>query len=138
MVSLEDGAIDKENSDITKYQDTYDMKHLKFKTGESPTIFHVKNMTEEDQAEIQDAHYKIKMPDQKMLHGEELKNAKPTIETVDQTKMILKYFYKCVEVFEEDGKEQKLEKGMFPFTIVQELGSQVMVRTMMGDEEKKL
>ena len=137
IVSLEDPSINLEKSNIEKYDETLDIKHLAFNEGETPTYFLVGNISEGTQAAIQDKHYQIEFPDQKKLHGDALKDAKPQIKTVEQTQMILTYFYAACKQYEEEGKVFDMEEGIFPFRVIQELGAAIMTRTALGDEEKK-
>ena len=56
FVSSEDPAIDIANSDIEAYKESHDIKHLSFKDGESPTVFHMGTITFMKFAEIKDKH----------------------------------------------------------------------------------
>ena len=137
-VSSQDSAIDTENSDMDKFEKTHNVDYLKFNEGEEPTYFIIKNVMTLDQAKIQQDHYQIEMPDQSKLHGEELKNAKPTIKQLAQSEMMIKYFEAGCSQIEEGGKRSDVSVDMFPFSIIQEIGGFVMVRTAVGDDEKKL
>ena len=137
-VCSQDPAIDLDNSDMESFEKTHDLKFLKFKQGEEPTYFIIKNVMTMDQARIQQEHYKIKMPDTSKLHGKELAEAKPQIEQVGQSEMMIKYFECGCEEIEEAGKKSKVDPNMFPFSVIQEIGGYIMVRTAVGDDEKKL
>lgn len=137
-VSQFDDAIDTENSDMDKFEKTHDVKYLKFKEGELPTYFIISNVMTTDQAKIQQEHYKISMPDTSNMHGEELANAKPTIEQVGQSEMMIKYFSAGCKFIEESGKQEHADANVYPFTIIQEIGGYIMLRTAIGDDEKKL
>lgn len=135
-VSAEDSAIDVENSDMDKFEKTHNMDYLKFKAGEKPTYFLIGNLTSSQQAEIQEEHYKVKMPTPEELKLN--KDAKPTIEQKGQTQMLIKYFNYGCQAYEEEGKSHPCNADMFPFNVVQEIASFIMVRTALGDDEKKL
>ena len=137
-VSQFDEAIDTENSDMDKFEKTHNVEYLKFKEGEEPTYFLISNVMTTDQAKIQQEHYKVSMPDTSQMHGEELANAKPTIEQVGQSEMMLKYFSAGCKFIEEEGKQSKSDVNVFPFTVIQEIGGFIMLRTAIGDDEKKL
>jgi len=137
-VSSQDPSIDTEASDMDKFEKTHNISYLKFKEGETPTYFILKNVMTLDQAKIQQEHYKIKMPDTSKLHGKELAEAKPTIEQVGQSEMMIKYFSAACEEIEENGTKFAVEPNMFSFAIIQEIGGFIMVRTAVGDDEKKL
>lgn len=131
-VSVLDPAIDKENSDIDKFEKTHNLEYLKFLKGEHPTYFLIKNVSTTEQASIQEAHYEIELPDA------DEKDAKPKIKQKNQSEMMIKYFIAGCDKYEEEGKEFACHPDMFPFAVVQEIGSFVMVRTALGDDEKKL
>lgn len=137
-VSSQDPAIDIENSDMEKFEKTHDLKFVKFIEGEEPTYFLIKNVMPTVQARIQQDHYKISMPDTSKLHGKELAEAKPTIEQVGQSEMMIKYFEAGCAQIEELGKKSPATADLFDFIILQEIGGYIMVRTAVGDDEKKL
>lgn len=139
-VSIEDPAIDEEatgKENLEKFEDTHNIKLLKFKEGEHPTIFHCKNIGGSDQAEIQEQHYKIDMPDiSKIKNPKDIKNIKPKAKIEKTTSMMLKYFYSGIKKYEEGGTVHDIETDMFPLHIMMELGSFVMNRATLGDDEK--
>ena len=130
-VSAMDSAIDKENSDMEKFEKTHDVKYLKFLADQQPTFFLVKSILATLQAAIQEEHYTVIMPDPKD------KDAKPKMESKNQSEMLIKYFQHGCEKYEEGGKEFPCSPDLFPFSIVQEMGSYIMLRTALGDDEKK-
>lgn len=137
-VSMLDSAIDKENSDMEAFEEDHKMEHLKFKEGEEPTIFNISNILTTVQSEIQEEHYKVELPSiTKDMSEEQVKNLKPQIKQVKQNEMLMKYFKMGVKTFEEGGKEYPANPDIFPFAVVQELGSFVMLRTALGENEKK-
>ena len=56
IVSADDPAIDKANSDIEAYNESHDLKHLSFKDDESPTTFHLGTIAFMKFSEIKDKH----------------------------------------------------------------------------------
>jgi len=132
IVSIQDEAIDKEASDMDKYEKTYNLDYVKIKEGAMPTYFLVKNVTSSAQAEIQEEHFQVELPDP------EDKDGKPQIKQLKQTEMLIKYFKHGCSSYEENGKVEKCDVDLFPFSIVQEIGGFVMLRTAVGDDEKKL
>ena len=137
MVSISDPAIDFEKSDLEAYSEKRDLSLLKFKEGCTPTFFFIKNLLHSDEAEILDEHYKINYPDQKKLHGKALSEAKPEIELVKHSNMVIKYFYFACKKFQHEGKIREMKEGLIPFGVVQELGSAVFTRSQLSQEEKK-
>lgn len=138
VVSTMDGAIDQENSDLEKYQENRDMKHIKFKEGEVPTYFILKNVVSSEQANIQEEHFKVEMPEidpQEMAKKskEELDQIRPTIKRERQTEMMIKWFNKACQHYEENGKRHPCNSDMFGLAIVQEIGSVAMMRASMGE-----
>ena len=135
-VSAEDDAIDKENSDMEKFEKTHNIEYLQFKKDVEPTYFMIGNLTSSQQAEIQEKHYEVVMPTPEQLKAD--KDAKPMIKQSNQTQMLIKYFEYGCQSYEESKKDHPCNADTFPFPIVQELGSYIMVRTALGDDEKKL
>jgi len=131
-VSIMDSAIDKENSDLDKFEKTHNIEYLKFVDGEEPTYFLVKNVPSTQQAAIQEAHYEVELPDP------EEKDGKPKIKQKNQSEMLIKYFRAGCEKYEEGGKGFPCDPDTFGFSVVQEIGSFIMLRTALGDDEKKL
>ncbi len=131
-VSAMDGAIDKENSNMENFEKTHDLKYVKFLKDEKPTYFLIKNVATTIQAQLQEDHYEVVLP------NPEDKDGKPTIKQKNQTEMLIKYFREGCEEYEEDKKKFTCDPDVFPFSIVQEIGSFIMLRTALGDDEKKL
>ena len=95
ICSVQDSAIDQEatgKENFDKFTETHELGLLKFVAGKFPTLFHVCNVSPENEAEIQEDHYVIEMPDIENLKGEALKNAKPKVKQVKQQQMFMKYF----------------------------------------------
>lgn len=140
-VSLQDPAIDREATGEEKmgeFENSYDMSLLKFKEGEHPTIFHIRNLVSSDEARIKQAHQIVEFPDldPEKLKGSDLKKIRPKIMQKDQQEMMIKYFNSAVSAYEENGKVESCNADLFPFSIVQEIGSLVMLRTELGDDLK--
>ncbi len=57
LVSIRDNAIDRENSDVDAYVENmeYDLAHLSFLPGETPTFFVCRSLTAGEMRRIQDA-----------------------------------------------------------------------------------
>jgi hypothetical protein len=144
VCSLQDEAIDKETTgkeNIEVYETTYDFSLLKFKEGTFPTIFHVSNVLASEEAKIKQAHFKVDFPDIKDLSPDQLKNIsykdmKPKVTQINSQEMVVKYFNAAVKKYEENGVMMDCNADAFPFSIVQEIGSFVMIRTQLGDELK--
>lgn len=132
-----DPAIDKEatgKEGMENFEKSYDMKFLKFKEGEFPTIFHIKNILSSDEAKIKQAHMKITFPEANgELKGIKLVDNKPKIEQVNSQEMLVKYFNDSVDNAEENGVVFPLKADNISFTIVQEIGTLVMLRTQLGE-----
>ena len=141
ICSAQDTAIDKEatgEENYGKFAETHNMSLLKFVEGKLPTIFHTQNISPEDEAEIQEDHYLVEMPDTSKLKGEALKKAKPTIKQVKQQQMFMKYFKSGVKCVEDEGKvEEIFNPSEWPLSIQQEIGGYVMLKSALGEEEKK-
>ena len=141
-----DPAIDKKSTGekaLEKFEESYDMKHLKFKEKEFPTIFHIMNVLSSDEAAIKQEHLKIEFPELDNATEEELKNIKvkelkPKIQQIKSQEMMIKYFNTAITVYEEDSKEFPCDADIFPYTIVQEIGALVMMRTQVGDDLKNV
>lgn len=138
VLSVTDGAIDKENSDLEKFQEDHDMKHIKLKDGEVPTYFILKNVVSSEQADIQEEHFKVELPDldpEKMatMSKEELSKIRPKIKREKQTQMMIKWFNKACGEYEEAGKRYPCNSDMFGLTVVQEIGSVAMMRASLGE-----
>jgi len=141
-----DPAIDQEatgKEGLKNFEESYDMKFLKFKEGEFPTIFHIMNILSSDEAKIKQDHLKIEFPELKDATEETIKNIKvkdmkPTIKQVDSQEMMVKYFNSGISVYEEDKIMFPCNANVFPYTIVQEIGSLIMMRTQIGDDLKNV
>lgn len=144
--SLLDPAIDAEatgKEGMKNFEESYDMKHLKFKAGEFPTIFHIQNVLSSDEAKIKQDHMKIEFPEMENKTQEEMKSiklaeVKPRFKQVNSQEMLVKYFNSAICVAEEDSKTFPCNADMFPYTVVQEMGSLVMMRTQVGDDLKNV
>lgn len=141
IVSIQDSAICKETTseeNLKTYEESHDMSLLSLKKGEHPTYFVIKNIGPELQLEIQEEHYKVKMPTiSKEMTKEEIKKAKPTMEQNKPGQMLLKYFKAGCHTYEEEGKKFPCKVDDFPLSILQEIGGFIMSRSILGDEEKK-
>ena len=143
LVSSLDPAIDQEASDMKGYGKDYDFSLLKFKEGEHPTIFIVKNILSSAQAEINEAHIRVELPDDIDLaeldvnDDEAMKKLKPKIVREKQTQMMMKYFNKCCSEYEEDGKRFPCSADTFSLAIVQEIGTIAMIRAQLGEQKRK-
>lgn len=144
VCSLTDDAIDQEamgQEAWEKYIDTYDFSLLKFKEGSQPTIFLMKNLLSTEEAKIKQDHIKVtfpeiadKTPDE--LKKIDMKNLRPKVEQVNYNEMLVKYFDYTVTHFEEGNTKEPASASMFPFSVVQELGSLALTRSQLGDELK--
>jgi len=139
-VSLLDPAIDKKatgEKNLKKFEDTYELKLLKMKEGVEPTLFHIKNIGGSRQAEIQEEHYKIDMPDiSELKNPKDIKNIKPTAKVEKTTTMLLKFFYAGCKKYQEGKDIFDVTEDLFEMGVAVELGSFIMGRTTMGDDEK--
>jgi len=61
VVSVDDPAIDQDNSDIEAYKNSHDMKDLAFVDGEEPTIFEIGTISYMKFAEIKDRHIRFEL-----------------------------------------------------------------------------
>jgi len=129
FISVQDPAIDEEASDLKAYGTSFDLTHLKFKTGMTPTVFLAKNLTAPEKAEINDAHYQF-------TQGEK-PGEPPKIKVVKQGLMMVRYFETAVKSIEEDGKTVAVSVDEFPAAVVQEIGAYVMRRASVEEDEKK-
>lgn len=135
--SVLDPAIDKEatgEEGMASFEKSYDMKFLKFKEGEFPTIFHIKNILSSDEAKIKQAHLKITFPEIKgELKGAKIGEVKPKVEQVNSQEMLVKYFNDAIDCAEENNVIFPIKADNISFTIVQEIGTLVMLRTQLGE-----
>lgn len=144
-----DPAIDNEatgEEGIKQFEESYNMKFLKFKENEHPTVFHIMNILSTDEAKIKQDHLKIEFPEledasEQTLKTVKVKELKPKITQVKSQEMMIKYFNNAISVYSEKdkaGKDQSFpcNADIFPYTIVQEMGSLVMMRTQVGEDLK--
>jgi hypothetical protein len=144
--SILDPAIDKEatgEKNMKEFEESYNMSLLKFKDGEFPTIFHIMNILSSDEAKIKQEHLKIDFPELDNSSEDEIKamkpkNLKPVVRQINTQEMMVKYFKSAVQVYEENGQVFPCEVDVFPYTVVQEIGSIVMMRTQIGDDLKNV
>lgn len=140
IVSISDSAIDRANSDMVKYQETYDVSHLKFLEGEEPTYFLIGNLGSTEQTTIQQEHYLTELP--KLAPGEipDPKTFKPKITQVRTGEMLIKYFKGGVRKV-IDGKVEKPMtdelRETIPSIVIQEIGAIIMQRAFLNDSKKK-
>lgn len=140
IVSMSDDAIDKENSDLVLYQETYDIKHLKFIEGEKPTYFMIGNIGSTDLVQIQQDHYVTEMP--KLAPGEvlDMKTFKPKITPVKTGEMLVKYFRHGVKKIITENQELIMSDDLLdtiPSIVLQEIGAFIMQRSFLNDSKKK-
>jgi len=140
-VSISDDAIDKENSDIKAYQQDYDVAHLKFKEGLTPTYFNLSNVPGPDLVVIQQDHYVTELPAVKPgMTMEEMQHLKVSVKAVNQGMMLVKYFKAACKTITDSGKTIEVNEEVLktvPPSVLQELGSYVMARTILSDSKKK-
>lgn len=141
--SILDEAIDKKatgEANMKKFEESYEMKFLKFKEGEFPTIFHVMNLLSSEQAKIKQDHVKVEFPNlnEDIIKSTKIADMKPTIRQVNSQEMMIKYFKGAVKKYEEDGKEYDCNSDVFPFSVIQEIGSIVMMRSELGEDLKNV
>jgi hypothetical protein len=141
VVSISDSAIDKQNSDMVKYQETYDTSFLKFLETETPTFFVIANVGSAELVSIQQDHYVTELP--KIEPGqtqEELKNMKVKVSVVRQGEMLLKYFKAgCKKIIDRNKEIEVTDDVMntIPPMALQELGSFIMSRSILDESKKK-
>lgn len=137
-----DPAIDTEatgQENLKKFKKNFDMSLLKFKKDDFPTIFHIKNILGDEQAELQEEHYQVEMPEVKEgVTAAELALMKPTVKQIKTQSMIIKYFRKGVVAYEENNEVTKeFDHNIFPPIVQTELGAFILSRSQLGGEEKK-
>lgn len=140
-VSTTDEAIDVANSNLTAYRQSYDITNLKFLEGQVPTYFHLSNVPGPDLVVIQQDHYVTEMPEVKPgMSVEEMQNLKVSVKAVNQGVMLVKYFKASCKKIDDNGKIIEVNEEVInsiPPSILQELGSFVMTRTILSDSKKK-
>lgn len=138
-----DPAIDKDatgEKGIEEFEKSYDMKNLKFKEGEFPTIFHIKNILSSDEAKIKQDHMRITFPEKNNgeLKSIKVSEMKPKIEQINSQEMLIKYFNSSIDNAEENLIIFPLKADNVPFSIVQEIGTLIMLRTQLGEGYREL
>ena len=141
IVSLHDDAIDREKSDMVSYQEDYDVKKLVFKDGMKPTYFVIRNVGSTNLVEIQQDHYKTVVPKiEAGMSPEQIRSLKVTVEPVKQGEMIIKYFKAGCKKYIDNDIENEITDDVLeqiPPAIIQEIGSLVMVRSILNTSKKK-
>jgi len=134
VVSIDDPAINLDKSNITAYSDSQDLKHLSFKEGEEPTVFHLGTITYMKFSEIKDRHIKFDLGDD----GQEIKT-----NLFGLTADALRYSLKKADNL---PFPIKIEKGRLSNTtmdklarlgIVEELGNIALNLNGFGDKDEK-
>jgi hypothetical protein len=142
-VSTSDEAIDlmNEGTDLKKYREEYDISFLKFKEGMTPTYFNLANVPGPDLVVIQQDHYVTELPEIKAgMTMEEMQSLKVKIKPINQGMMLVKYFKASCKSITDDGKTYDVTEEVIktiPPSILQEIGSFVMTRTILSDSKKK-
>jgi hypothetical protein len=141
VVSMNDEAIDRMNSDMVEYQNSYDINFLKFLEGQVPTYFVINNIGSADLVEIQQDHYITEMPQIKPGQNmSDFKNFKPKITAVRTGEMLVKYFKAGCKKVIDGSKEIEVNDefiNTIPSMVLQELGAFIMTRSMLNDTKKK-
>ena len=136
LVAIQDGAIDKDKSNIKEYKSTLDLSLLAYKKGEKPSLFMVKGVGYLRKEEIEKGHIVIELPNEDSPKG-----TKPKVEFVNRQELMLKYFKECVVgVKEWNGKayvEEKISEDDVPNGVIEDLGDQCMMLAMLGEPLKK-
>lgn len=135
VVSISDEAIDRERSNLIEYKKDYDYKkHLKFKEGQQPTLFLLKNILPTKNQEITEGHYVWETPKEE--------GQKAEMKMKKQGELILKYFSAACETIEqwENGQwiPYTVKVDNFSPGIVMEIGGLVMLRTTISGAEKNV
>lgn len=134
VVSVDDPAIDKEQSDIDAYKDSHDIKDLTFIDGEEPTVFEIGTVAYMRFAEIKDKHISFDLGSD----GQEIKTNLFGL-TADALRWSLK---------KADNLpfKLKIERGRLSDTtmdklarlgIVEELGNVALNLNGFGDDDEK-
>lgn len=138
VVSIKDDAIDLEKSDIKAYESDRDYKkHLVFKEGMQPTLLLVKNIGTKKNKELTSGHFEW-IPQGTNEDG----TPKPAkVDMKDQEGLVIKYFESAVSEVEDfdngNWVKKKTNPDEWPPFVVAEIGSFVMIRTSLGDDQKK-
>jgi len=134
VVSLDDPAIDHENSDLELYKMNYEMKHLKFIEGELPSIFTLKTISFLKFSEIKDKYISFELGSK----GQEIKTnlfgltadmLRHSLKEVDNLPFKVKIERNLVS---ESTMNQIAKLG-----IVEELGNIALTLNGFGEEDKK-
>lgn len=139
VVSIQDDAIDKANSNLVEYQRTYDASLLKFVEGETPTYFILQNVGSAELVQIQQDHYVTEVP--KFVPGQEEEMAKKvTIKPVRTGEMLLRFFKAGCKKIVDGTKDIEVNDetmNTIPSGILQEIGGFIMQRSFLSDTKKK-
>lgn len=134
VVSLDDPAIDQENSDVELYKMNYEMKHLKFIEGELPSIFTLKTISFLKFSEIKDKYISFELGSK----GQEIKTnlfgltadmLRHSLKEVDNLPFKIKIERNIVS---ESTMNQIAKLG-----IVEELGNMALTLNGFGEDDKK-
>ena len=141
IVSNQDDAIDKEKSDMVKYQESYDISHLVFLEGVVPTYFIINNVPSPDLVTIQQEHYITEVsPIKAGATLEEMKKNAVTIKPVRTGEMLVKYFKAGCKKIQEGDKVTEVDDefiATIPSQVLQEVGSYIMTRSIVTESKKK-
>ena len=133
-VSVDDPAIDQNNSDIEAYKDSHDIKHLSFIEGEQPTVFHIGTISFMKFAEIKDKHISFDLGGD----GQEIKT-----NLFGLTADALRYSLKKADnlpfkiKIERNRLSDTTMDKLARLGIVEELGNVALNVNGFGDEEEK-
>lgn len=141
VVSTQDEAIDKLQSNMVEYAKEYDIAHLVFVEGQKPDFFIVNNIGSSDLVTIQQDHYITEMaPIKQGATIEEMKKNQVTIKPVRTGEMLVKYFKAgCKKVISGD-KTIEIDDAFIetiPSSVLQEIGSYIMMRSTISESKKK-
>jgi len=141
VVSVQDDAIDKEKSDMVAYSKEYDISHLVFIDGQTPDFFVINNVSSSDLVAIQQDHYVTEIaPIKPGATLEEMKRNQVIIKPVKTGEMLIKYFSKGCKAIHSGTKVTAVDEALIdtiPSTILQEIGSYIMMRSTVSESKKK-
>ena len=126
-VSLNDPAIDLENSDLEKYKESKDIKYLVFKNEEYPTYFLLRDLTSREKTEVMSKYMRVDI-----LKGEMIQR-----EDTNALMMSHEVFDMCCKEIEEQEKLEKIVSDNFDSQIVQEISNVCMEKSALSSTEKK-
>ncbi len=126
-VCLADDAIDKEKSDLVKYSETFDIKHLVFHADKKPSFFLLKNLTSDQYSRMISDFMRFDLNTSTLV-------AK---ENGDIMGMSFKAFEMGCAGLEEDGKVSPIEYKDLSMGIVQEVSNTIMALAQLTEIEKK-